>query len=122
MKIRLPASTATRLQDAAKRHGLTMAEVTRRACRKFDRIGTVATLPQKKAATRQSSECYTLRGIPDRLDYLIPQIIDWYLDACDTGRRRPEPTIDPADLYELRKIPTTLTPTYHLRQAAAIGQ
>lgn len=87
--IRMPRHLLDRLQAAARRHRLPIAEIVRRACRRYltaCRNGVVI-LPPRNPTTRTDSEAIRYDGIPDGITPAeIPQIVAWYLAGHDSAR------------------------------------
>ena len=84
--VRMPRPLIMHLSDASRRHRITIAEIVRRACRKYLTAcrTTAPSLPPKQRARRCESEATRYDGIPDGIPpSMIPQIVAWYLDAFD---------------------------------------
>lgn len=85
--VRMPRPLIMHLSDASRRHRITIAEIVRRACRKYLTAcrTTAPSLPPKQRARRCESEATRYDGIPDGIPpAMIPQIVEWYLDAFDS--------------------------------------
>lgn len=94
MMVRLHNDLLERLRDAGGRYRLTIAEIARRACRRWVSVGRVAELRNQEPATRANSTPIHLRNVPELVDApALPVILDWYLRTHDKGGRNTGPSM-----------------------------